>query len=242
MRITGISLATDRSPASGPAFDEACALAREHGARLLIVHVDNPMLLSIPPMPPLSTGVVEQWFNADPPGFVWWGRLRLFPGLWIDARDRSVQGAGDMLVSAESTVTLADTHGPEMDEAALHRLLGEMPWFPTALLDERSVTWSPVDDHRASASLRVNGRTVSGVFTFEARGLVSGFDADRRRDVGGGKTVLTPFHGDYADFRVVEGVLVPHTLTGSWDVDGRRIPYARFAVDELEDDVAASTP
>jgi uncharacterized protein DUF6544 len=41
----------------------------------------------------------QQHFTADPPGFVWWGRVRMFPGLWIDARDRSVNGAGNMLVT-----------------------------------------------------------------------------------------------------------------------------------------------
>jgi hypothetical protein len=29
--------------------------------------------------------------HTSPPillGFIWWGRVRLFPGLWVDARDR----------------------------------------------------------------------------------------------------------------------------------------------------------
>jgi hypothetical protein len=38
---------------------------------------------------------------------------------------------------------------------ALMRLLAEMTWFPTALLDERYVTWAPVDDAQARATLRV---------------------------------------------------------------------------------------
>lgn len=41
----------------------------------------------------------EQHFTADPPGFIWWGRVRMFPGLWIDARDRSVKGVGNMFVN-----------------------------------------------------------------------------------------------------------------------------------------------
>jgi len=54
----------------------------------------------------------EQHFSASPPGFVWWGRVRIAPGLWIDARDRSVNGLGNMFVTAASTFTLANSSGP----------------------------------------------------------------------------------------------------------------------------------
>src|SRR4249920_3548087 len=67
----------------------------------------------------------QQYFSLDPPGFVWWGRARLVPGLWIDARDRSFNGVGNMLVSIESSYTLADARGAELDQGALLRLLGE---------------------------------------------------------------------------------------------------------------------
>jgi hypothetical protein len=87
----------------------------------------------------------EQDFTADPPGFIWWGRVRIFPGLWIDARDRSMNGAGSMFVTAESTFTIADSHGPQLDQGALVRLLAEMPWLPTTFLDSRYVRWAAIE-------------------------------------------------------------------------------------------------
>ena len=60
----------------------------------------------------------EQHFTADPPGFIWWGRVRLFPGLWVDARDRSVDGIGNMFLTMESTFTIADSRGPQLDQGA----------------------------------------------------------------------------------------------------------------------------
>lgn len=178
----------------------------------------------------------EQYFTADPPAFIWWGRVRIFPGLWIDARDRSVDGAGRMLVAAESTLTLADSSGPQLDQGALLRLLGEMMWFPTAYLDARYVHWSPIDEHRASATLRVNGREVTGVFTFGSDDLPVTFSADRYRDVGGGRAVLTPFIGRNGDYRAVDGVLVPHRVSAAWMIDGQPIEYANFEVERLEFD------
>ncbi|MGE5246067.1 MAG: DUF6544 family protein [Betaproteobacteria bacterium] len=176
----------------------------------------------------------EQYFATSPPGFVWWGRVRIAPGVWIDARDRSVGGIGNMLVTIESTITIANSRGAELDEGALLRLLGEMVWFPTAFLDDRYVHWSAIDDRHARAALTVNGRTVEGEFEFGPDDLPAAFSARRYRDAGGGKSVLTPFVGRLIDFRRTDGVLVPYRVVGAWVVDGKTIEYADFEVQRLE--------
>jgi hypothetical protein len=182
----------------------------------------------------------EQYFSTDAPAFVWWGRVHIAPGLWIDARDRSIAGAGGMLVLLESSVTLADSSGPELDQGALLRLLGELTWLPSALLDARFVTWSAIDDYKALATLRVGGREVSGVFEFGTDDLPRSFSAERQRAIGRGRSVLTRFTGECRAYREVDGMLVPGQMIAYWHVDGQRIPYARFHVERLEYDVAAA--
>jgi Family of unknown function (DUF6544) len=177
-----------------------------------------------------------QYFVTDPPSFVWWGRVRIGPGLWIDARDRCVAGVGGMCVSAESTVTLADVSGPMVDQSALLRLLGELAWLPTALMDDRYVGWTAVDVTQARAALRVGGRFVAGTFEFGPDDLPLAFRAERNRDLGGGRSVLTPFSAALGDYRDVGGLLVPHDVTAIWHIDGRSCPYARFLVESLEYD------
>ena len=53
-----------------------------------------------------------------------------------------------------------------------------------------------------------------------------------------GEPRLLPWSGDYADYRKVGGLLVPHRFTGYCHVDGERIAYADFQVQTLEYDVA----
>ena len=174
-----------------------------------------------------------QFFRTSPPAFIWSGRVRIAPGLWVDARDRSVGGLGSMLVRVESTVTIANSSGPQLDQGALLRLLGEMTWMPTALLDRRYVRWSAIDDHHARATLAINGHEVTGVFEFGADDLPMAFTAERYRDLGGGQSILTPFIGRSSDYRSMSGVLVPFRVVGSWVVDNRPTEYADFVVEEL---------
>lgn len=185
-----------------------------------------------PGKPPMAIRGV-QWLTADPPAFVWWGRIRIAPGVWIDGRDRAVGGEGNMLVRAASTVTLADARGPELDQGALLRLLGEAFWMPTLLRDPRWVTWAPLDDARARATLRVGGREVSATFHFGADGLPDRFTAERYRDVGG-RSVLTPFEGDSSDFREVDGVKVPFRVGATWDLESGPLRYAAWQVEQVE--------
>lgn len=175
----------------------------------------------------------EQYFTADPPAFLWWGRIRMAPAVWVDGVDSSIDGAGRMRVRVFSRFSLVDARGPDLDQGALVRLLGEMFWLPPALADCRHVSWAPVDDRSATATLRVGGRTASGTFEFGDDGLIARFRAARMRDVGG-TGVLTPFEGAVHDHRLVDGLLVPHRVVGAWIVDGERKEYVRFEVERLE--------
>ena len=179
----------------------------------------------------------EQYDTSDPPGFLWWGRLSPAPGLWIDACDRSVAGRGNMVVSLDSSITLFNRVGRELDQGALLRLLSEFVLLPSVLLDERYVTWAPVDQRHARASLRVQGSVVAGVFEFGDDGLPRSFQADRHLDTGSGQPRLLPWSGDYADYRRVSGMLVPHHFIGYWHVDGQRIAYVDFVLETPQYDV-----
>ena len=173
---------------------------------------------------------------ADPPGFVWHGRITMMPGLWVEARDRSTGGEGQMLVRAESTFTLADSRGPELDQGALLRLLGEMVWFPTAFSRRTLRHWEALTIGGPRPSCASAGARSAASSSFGEDGMPAPFQADRYRDVGGGQSVLTPFRGECANFRDETGLLVPHHMTAWWHVDGKAVPYARFIVDTLDYD------
>jgi len=175
----------------------------------------------------------EQAFSADPPSFLWWGRIRVAPGVWVDARDTFTDSEASMKILADSVVPLGDVRGPELDQGAALRVLGEMLWFPTALFDERHVTWSAIDERRARATLRFGGREVSATLEFGADGLPERIHAERYRDLGGGRSELTPWSGYARDFRRVGGMLVPFEMESVWELPAGPFPCLRFTIEEI---------
>ena len=173
-----------------------------------------------------------QVLTADPPGFVWTGRIQMVPGLWVDARDMSVEGEGSMRVLIDDTITLADVRGPHLDTGAALRLLAEMVWYPTSLFDVRSVTWSAIDAGHARATLRIGSLEVAGIFEFGADSLPSGFTAERFNDKG----ELLRWGGTYRDYRAVSGMRVPFEADVTWQLASGPFTYAHWLVDAMEYD------
>ena len=170
----------------------------------------------------------EQWFTADPPGFVWSARVRIAPAVWIRARDMSVAGKGAMRVEIDDTITLANARGPRFDQGDALRLLAEMVWFPTALFDQRTVSWSAIDATHARATLRLADVSVSGVFEFGADGLPVGMTAERYNDRG----ELCAWGGVYHDWRTVEGMRIPFRAEVAWQTTPPFV-YARWRVESI---------
>jgi len=178
-----------------------------------------------------------QLFTADPPGFVWTGRVRMLPGVWIDARDMSVAGEGSMRVLIDDVVPVVDQRGPQIDQGSSLRLLAEMVWYPTALFDGRSVTWSAIDADHARATLRTGDQAVSGIFEFGSDGMPVRMTAERFLDKG----ELRPWGGVYSDWRTVSGMRVPFEAEVTWQLESGPFTYAHWRIDSMAYDESAST-
>lgn len=93
-----------------------------------------------------------------------------------------------MLITAYGLVTITEAEGEKMDQGTALRYLAEICWFPTAAASPY-VSWEPIDSTSATATLRYQGLSVAGTFTFSDAGDVVGFSADRYMDREGGPTL-----------------------------------------------------
>jgi len=169
----------------------------------------------------------EQRFTVSPPGFVWDARVRMMPVIPVRVRDSYVAGEGQMLGRIAGVVNVVNKGGTrEMASSALVRWLGEAAWFPTAFLPGDGVTWQPVDDSTARATVTDGDIRVSGDFRFAPTGEITAMTAVRYRDVNG-TGVETPFEGRYDGFERRQGVMVPQSAEVAWLVPEGRFAYWR---------------
>ena len=125
-----------------------------------------------------------QYFSIDPPSFVWDARIKASPLMEIAARDKFENGNGFMLIKPMYIFTAANSSGKETNQGTMLRFLAEMAWFPHAALSSY-LQWEGINDRQAKVTMTYNNLEVSGIYSFDEAGHVTGFEARRYGDFDG---------------------------------------------------------
>lgn len=174
--------------------------------------------------------------SVQPPGFLWVASIDLLPGLPVTVVDAYENGLGTLearLLSALPVATAGPS--PEVTEAELMRYLAESVWYPTALLAP-SVTWHPIDDATARATIEHRETTATVEFRFDEAGLVESVHADRRyrQEID----AWAPWAGSFWDYEERNGIRIPIGAEVGWIEDDEVVPYWRATIEDLEYDLA----
>lgn len=152
----------------------------------------------------------EQLVVPAAPGFVWNARVAMPLGAHVRVLDSYVAGVGAGRVSVMSAMaSTAEAAAPELNSGALHRYLAEAVWYPTALLPQAGVRWSPISERAALATLEDRGTTVELEFRFDEDGDVVAIHSPGRWGRFDGAYRQVAWEGRFKDHRVVDGVRVP---------------------------------
>ncbi len=144
------------------------------------------------------------------PGFLWNGRVIMFPGLVAHVHDSYILGVGTLHATMLGLFTVAEVQGDgEIARGELMRYFAEMVWYPTALLPSQGVHWAAVDDHSANATLEDGPISVTLLFGFDDAGLITSVHADARGAVVGKEMVMLPWDCTVSNYQLRCSMLVP---------------------------------
>ncbi|WP_162417978.1 DUF6544 family protein [Cyclobacterium roseum] len=160
-------------------------------------------------------GTAHQYFNPIQPGFVWSLDLQLYPLIQVRGRDKLLGGKGEMAIKLWSLISMVnEKDNPRIDEGTLQRFLGEIVWFPAAARCAY-LRWEGIDKNEARAILTFQGRSVSGVFTFDEVGRFVKFSTERY--MGGEESATRkPWIIEAREYQRFEGVEVPSLCEATW--------------------------
>lgn len=169
-----------------------------------------------------------QTVSAARPGFLWDGRIALFPGLPVRVIDAFVAGEGILTARLLGLVPLARLRGGgALAEGELLRWLAEAPWYPTALLPGQGVSWTALDDHSAMASVTDGAVTARLLYRFGTDGLPVSVHADARARSVGDRLIPTPWDGRFWAYAWRSGLLIPTEGEVAWRLPEGPAPYWR---------------
>jgi hypothetical protein len=175
---------------------------------------------------------VEQYFTVDKPGFIWKARVKMVPLIYFAGRDKYAEGRGHMLIKLFSLIKVADAGGKEVDQGTLLRYLAETVWFPAAALSPY-LHWEEAGANSAKVTMDNGGISASGVFTFNEKGEVVSFVADRYGEFNG-RYLLKPWSVLIKEHREFNGVRIPSRGDVIWKLDQGDFHWYQFEITEIE--------
>lgn len=200
---------------------------------------DIPKLVTIRQQGRIRSSIATRWlrfkatqtYDVAAPGFRWDARLKVAGVTVGRAIDVLEAGKGGMRVRLLGLLKVLDASGPEIDQGSLLRWLQESMFFP-AVWATPLITWEPVDDRRAVATVSAGAQTVNGEFRFDAEGRLVDFYADRYRTTDDGYQ-LTGWSTPLQDHRRCNGLEVPGGGAGVWHLEDGEFEYVQIRLTKL---------
>ncbi|MGQ9603295.1 MAG: DUF6920 family protein [bacterium] len=177
----------------------------------------------------------RQYVVTHPPSFIWDARIRIVPFLNVFVHDGYVEGRGILEANLLGLIKLmGDLRIPEVDQGELMRYLAEAVWFPTALLPSQGVKWEAIDHSHASATIIDGNAAATLVFEFDNENLISSVYADARAMIRGKEIKFESWQGRFWNYDIKDGMLIPLEGEVAWLIEGKRLPYWRGRIEEIE--------
>jgi hypothetical protein len=167
----------------------------------------------------------EQYATTENPGFIWKGKTSMFT-----ARDMYISDKGRLVVSLFSLVKVVDGKGEEYNQGELLRWLGESVLYPTNLLQGERLQWSSIDERSAKFTFAYNDLSLFYVVTFNEVGEIIQLETKRYMDKGNLETWVIKL----ADYKAINGIVIPTTFEVLWRLKQGDLSYAKFNIKKIE--------
>jgi hypothetical protein len=189
---------------------------------------------------PWTEFVAEEYVLANPPGRLWFARLRPFPLIWVDRFEHYLHARAQVQAKLLSSLDTRNQTDQAAVRASLLRYIASLPLLPGALLPADDRSWSEAGPDAAKFTLRDGDVEVSGVFHVDELGNVIRFESDDWPYLAG--KLIKPARAivRYSEHRVFGSngdLQLPTRLDFEWELDGQQFHEAELHVNELHIDV-----
>ena len=167
----------------------------------------------------------RQTIDTRKTGFAWRGSFGPF-GV-VSVTDAYSEGTGSLDVRLFGLISLAHMTGPAFAKGEIMRYLAEIAWAPDAILLNRSLVWSVIDDRTLSVAAGSGAGYGCVRIDLDDEGRIGGIFAADRPFADGKIVEERPWSGRFFDYRCHEGRWLPFGAEVGWCVDGWIANYWR---------------
>ncbi len=170
----------------------------------------------------------QQTIEVGDTGFAW--RAAFGPFGAISVTDAYCKGEGSLDVRLFGWISLAHMSGPAFAKGEIMRYLAEIAWAPDAILRNRALVWSVIDDRTLNVAAGSGAGYGSVRIDLDDEGRIGGIFAANRPFSDGKIVEERPWSGRFFDYRRHAGRWLPFSADVGWCVGGRLANYWRGTI------------
>lgn len=175
-----------------------------------------------------------QYFTTESVNFLWFSEMQTSKFFWVNAIDSYINGKGNMLIKLNSSITIADSWGLELDKSGLFRYISETVLFPTSLLPNNNLIWNILDSNTAEIKFIDHDISVVAKIYFNSDNTISKietYDKYRALEEGFERSLYTVYFNNY---KVIDNKFtVPTYIEVEWSLKEGKFKYGKFNIDEI---------
>ena len=175
-----------------------------------------------------------QYFTTDIPNYIWVSEIETSQFFWVNAVDSYLNGKGNLLIKLNSSITVADSWGIELDKSGLFRYISEAVFFPTKLLPSKNLLWNILDSNIAEIKFTNNENSVVAKLYFDSEFKISKietYDKYRALEEGFEKSLYTVY---FSSYKLVNDLFeVPTSMEVEWDLASGKFKYGKFDITNI---------
>lgn len=214
---------------AGSAFRQAGPLERlavDAPAAAVAVRLTQTGQMRLGPDEPWREFSATHLAAIDKVGFVWDATFSMGPLVSARVIDAYAGQKGRLAVRLFGALPVGDEAGPDVDQGEALRYLAEIPWTLSALRANSAL--SSRADGDAVILTATGGAQVR--LDFDEQGRVLDVTAPARPRRTDGVVVPTPWGGRFAEWDMVDGILMPRRGEVWWDLPEGRFVYWRGSI------------
>lgn len=203
---------------------------------------NKPKFITVKQKAEFKTDVKSEWkpitavqyYTTDSPNFLWTSEMKSSNFFWVNAIDSYINGKGNMLIKLNSSITVADSWGIELDKSGLFRYISEAVLFPTKLLPSQNLLWNILDSNTAEIKFTDGELSVVAKLFFNSENLISKietFDKYRALEEGYERSMYTIYLSEY---KKLKGFMIPTYIEAEWDLKSGKFMYGKFSIVNIE--------
>ena len=223
-------------------FDDFPKLMKDYFATVIADSSQIPKFVTLYQTGDFKTEVHAEWkpvtakqyYTTEKPNFLWNSEMRASKYFWVNAVDSYLSGKGNMLIKLNSSITVADSWGIELDKSGLFRYISEAVFFPSSLLPNEKLQWSILDSNIAEIKFSDRENSVVAKLFFSEDNTIEKietYDKYRALEEGYEKSLYTVY---YSKYKMIDDLfIVPTHAEVEWDLKTGKFLYGKFDINKI---------